>query len=201
VANVEPSKAALLEKRDERELVEQAHTILEEQRDLLAHRMIALVRELEELEPRLQELHLEARRTLRGAVMRHGLGGLRTYARSPSMPDPAAWSRQRMLGVWWVTGPDEVLAPVPQLHGWDVSLELVQAGVVLRLYVELLARIAVRRNNLARLTRAFERTQRRVRALEHIVVPELAATIREIEQVLDETERENLFRSRHARHA
>jgi len=202
VAAIEPSKAVLLEKREERDLVQQARTILEEQRDLLAHRMIALVRELEELGPEANARWLEARRALRGAVMRHGLNGLRAFGRSPEALPDGAWTRERVLGVWWVeqqAGPP--LQPPGMPQGWDASLELAQATVALQRLVELFSRIAVRRNNLERLTAAFERTQRRVRALEHIVVPELTSAIREIEQVLDEAERENLFRSRHARRA
>ncbi len=79
--------------------------------------------------------------------------------------------------------------------GWEVSLELEQLVSAMHVLVELLRRLAVLENNLMRLTAAFRRTQRRVNALDHIVLPELDAAIRNVEAMLEEADRENLVRS------
>ena len=41
----------------------------------------------------------------------------------------------------------------------------------------------------------FRRTQRRVNALEHIVLPELDRSIKDMEERMDEMERDDLVRS------
>ena len=55
--------------------------------------------------------------------------------------------------------------------------------------------LAEAQNNLLRLTDAFRRTQRRVNALDHIVLPEITEAIRVMEETMDEMERDDLVRS------
>ena len=59
--------------------------------------------------------------------------------------------------------------------------------------------LAPRLNNLSRLAAEFRRTQRKVNALEHVIVPELTQSIHEIEFVLEEMERENMVRALHVK--
>ena len=58
-----------------------------------------------------------------------------------------------------------------------------------------LLELAEAENNLVRLTDAFRRTQRRVNALDHIVLPEITEAIRRMEETMDEMERDDLVRS------
>ena len=59
----------------------------------------------------------------------------------------------------------------------------------------LLLPLAAAQNNLLRLTDVFRRTQRRVNALEHIILPELDQSIKGMEDRMDEMERDDLVRS------
>jgi len=45
------------------------------------------------------------------------------------------------------------------------------------------------------MTDAFRRTQRRVNALDHIVLPDITEAIRRMEETMDEMERDDLVRS------
>jgi V/A-type H+-transporting ATPase subunit D len=193
----EISKAVLIERREERALVGQAKNILEEQRDLLAHRMIDLIKRLEVLEQGLDERLAAARTAIRRAILRHGSNAIRGFAREATELPDVRWLPRRILGSVWLAPPaglDD--SPPPELgDGWEVSLELERATIAFHRLIRAGAELAVLYNNLERLTDAFSRTQRRVSALEHIILPDLEGSIKEIERVLDETDRENLVRA------
>ncbi len=196
VAGEAPSKMDLLERREERRLVVEGKTVLEERRDLLAQAMIEAIAEAERAHGDVARQLAEARGWLRHAMLRHGLYGLHRFARPGRWPDPP-WVERRRVGTA-VLEPGSVAedSQTPALgSGWEVSLELEQLVSAMHVLVELLRRLAVLENNLIRLTAAFRRTQRRVNALEHIVLPELDAAIRNVEAMLEEADRENLVRS------
>jgi V/A-type H+-transporting ATPase subunit D len=79
--------------------------------------------------------------------------------------------------------------------GVEVSLESdMTVSAFQQLLIKLLE-LAEAENNLVRLTDAFRRTQRRVNALDHIVLPEITEAIRRMEETMDEMERDDLVRS------
>jgi len=191
------SKAALIERREERGLVGQAKDILEEQRDLLAHRMIELIKHTELRQQELTTRIDEARSAVRRAVLRHGSHGVRAFARDDTGLPDVAWEAKGILGSLWLESPRDLDAGEPPSlgDGWEVSLELERAMLSFHRLIRVGAEMAVHYNNLERLSDAFTRTQRRVSALEHIILPDLEGSIKEIERVLDETDRENLVRA------
>ena len=78
---------------------------------------------------------------------------------------------------------------------WVISLELERLLSALQDALIPLLQLASAQNNLLRLIDVFRRTQRRVNALEHIVLPELDQTIKEMEDRMDEMERDDLVRA------
>ncbi len=191
------SKTELLERRAERDLVHEGKAVLEERRDLLAHFLLDQIRHTEQLVRERDSTFDEARRHLHRTAMRHGLGGVRRFAvGETSLPRPQ-WLKENRLGTGWLVGATAVTARPPREHGdgIDVSLELEMAvSAFQRLLIELLA-LAEAENNLVRLTDAFRRTQRRVNALDYIVLPEIINAIRHMEATMDEMERDDLVRS------
>lgn len=192
-----PSKMQLLERREERALVLEGRTVLEERRDLLAQLMLELIRQAEAEQARLDAVVESARRALRAAVIRHGFYGLRRFAAAQTSAEDPRWRLRNRFGTPWV---EAVAGPPsqPELtlgEGWEISPELELAVVDFQRLLQRLRDYAAAQNNLLRLTAAFRRTQRRLNALDNIIVPELEASIRNLEAMLDEAERESLVRS------
>jgi V/A-type H+-transporting ATPase subunit D len=196
-----PSKAELLEMRDEMRLVAQGKGILEEQRDLLAHRIMDLLRTGAALQQDYANEIAAAGQALREAVLRHGLSGVGSYERTQTAWPAPQWQRHNVFGCVLVEDQSdgEPLARPELGDGWEVSLELERALVHFHRLSGLAVPMAALQNNLGRLTRAFVRTQRRVNALENIILPELRQAIRDTENMLDEMERESLVRIHTAR--
>jgi V/A-type H+-transporting ATPase subunit D len=57
-----------------------------------------------------------------------------------------------------------------------------------------LVQLAEREKAIELLAAEIERTRRRVNALEHVLIPQLTETVRDIQMKLDEAERSNLTR-------
>ncbi len=191
------SKTELLERRAERELVREGKAVLEERRDLLARFLLDQIRYTEQLVRQRDHSLDEARQYLQRAATRHGIGGIRRFAIGETCLPRPQWQTENRLGTGWLVGAAAVAARPPRElgDGIDVSLELELAvSAFQRLLLELLA-LAEAENNLVRLTDAFRRTQRRVNALDFIVLPEITEAIRRMEANMDEMERDDLVRS------
>jgi len=191
------SKTELLERRAERELVREGKTVLEERRDLLAHFMLDQIRYTEQLAKERDHVFDQARQHLRHAAMRHGLSGVGRFAiAETNLPRPQ-WEIENRLGTNWLVGAAAVPEQPPRElgDGVEVSLELdITVSAFQQLLIKLLE-LAEAENNLVRLTDAFRRTQRRVNALDHIVLPDITEAIRRMEETMDEMERDDLVRS------
>lgn len=191
------SRTELLERRAERDLVREGKAVLEERRDLLAHLLLDELRATARLNAERDRLFELAREQLRRAALRHGVGGLRRFATAGSNLARPPWRLENRLGTAWLVGA-AALAETPARDpgaGIDVSLELDGALAALQRLLFALLRSAEAENNLARVTDAFRRTQRRVNALDHIVLPEIDAAIRRMEGGMDEMERDDLVRA------
>jgi V/A-type H+-transporting ATPase subunit D len=197
MADDAPSKTQLLLRRAERDLVSEGKSVLEDRRDLLAHMLVEYMQQTEQL---IAEIGVELQRTgrlFRHCVMRHGVSGLTRFIGVRKPPAVAPWQLQNRLGVPFLQNEQDALATGDQEppEGWVVSLELATTLHALQTLLPALLKLATTENNLLRLVDVFRRTQRRVNALEHIVLPELRQTIKEMEDRMDEMERDDLVRS------
>jgi V/A-type H+/Na+-transporting ATPase subunit D len=192
--NEAPSKTVLLERREERALVGEGKSVLEERRDILAQAMMVELRGATQSFETMTAKLAEALKVLRLAAMRHGPGGLSRLAASPATRQSPGWRvvnhfGTRLLEISRVDG------DMPVESRWDSSEDVALARRHFHDLMPGILETAARTNNLMRLTREFRRTQRKVNALEYVVIPELEQSIRSIEFSLEETERENMVRA------
>lgn len=197
MANDAPSKTVLLERRGERDLVREGKSVLEDRRDLLAHMLVEQIESCEKLLNEARALWASARELLRGAVMRHGPTGL-DYFKGANPFAPADWKVLNRLGTPWLEShrePTPLSTSGPATKDIETSIELAATRRSVTQLLETLTALAVAQNNLTRLVEAFRRTQRRVNALEHIILKDLNETIKNMEDRMDEMERDDLVRT------
>ena len=197
MADDAPSKTQLLARRDEKALVDEGRSVLEDRRDLLAHMLVEQLRLTERLVAETGAELRHAGRLFRGSVMRHGIGGLTRLTGHESERATQAWVMENRLGVPFMQASPEALESTDgeMPESWAISLELAATLRALHRLLPLLLELAAAENNLLRLVDVFRRTQRRVNALEHIVLPDLARSIKDMEDRMDEMERDDLVRS------
>jgi V/A-type H+-transporting ATPase subunit D len=140
-------------------------------------------------------LYREAAPGLAEAVAVHGLEGLQVHPAPPA--DAAQVTRQArtFLGVALQAAELALPAPAPAAAVVPSPEARRVADRFHRLLTESAA-LAALTGNLERLLAEYRRTERRARALEDVLLPELEATLAEVEQRLEEQELEEAVRVR-----
>lgn len=195
MSNVTPTRSAALELAEERRAMHEGYRFLDEKRLLLAAEMLA---ELHRYELALRDFNASlgaARAALQAAVARHGLDGVQVYPVAALEKMDMRIVEHQLLGVRLF---DAVLQAQPAA---TASAEFIspEAEQCRGRFAELLrqaAPLAALAGNLERLRHEYRRTERRARALEEVLIPEMDAVISDIEMRLEELDQEEAIRTR-----
>jgi V/A-type H+-transporting ATPase subunit D len=197
MSEITPTRAAVLELQDERRAMREGYEFLDEKRLLLAAEML---RELKQYGAAWREFEQALRAAgtrLREAVARHGLQGVQVYPAANLDKVELMTAMQRLLGVRLQTAQLslEPGAATPPVHPSAEAEQCRQAFLAVLAQAAPLAALA---GNLERLRHEYRRTERRARALEDVLLPELSATLAELDARLEEVEQEEAIRVRQA---
>lgn len=199
MAETVATRSAALALVDERALMRQGYQFLDEKRMLLAAEMLRALAQHEALNAQLAQALDAARAALRRALQRHGLEALLAYPAVTPAPAAPPLQRSQFLGVPLVaaqwqptpaTAPDAI-DPSPEARACRAAFEALLAPLV---------GLAACSNNLERLAAEYRRTERRARALENVLLPEIEASLQAIEGQLELADQEESVRIRKAGH-
>jgi V/A-type H+-transporting ATPase subunit D len=190
-----PTRAAVLELQDERRAMREGHAFLDEKCLLLAAEMLAQLRLHAQHREAFDAAFRGARNALRAAIARHGLEGLQVYPVPDEVPGTLAREPRSLLGVAlqsvrWDTVPAAAAPTVAR------SPEAEDCRCAFAALFVCAAHLAALSGNLLRLSREYDRSVRRARALHDVLLPELEASVRDMEARLEEIEQEDALRVR-----
>ncbi len=195
MAEVAATRSAALALTDERALMRQGYEFLDEKRMLIAAEMLRGLTQHKALLAQLVQLLNAAQAALRQALLRHGLEGLLAYP--PITPAPARPQTKRslFLGVPLLTAalPSQTSA---EAEAVDASPEARNCRAAFVDLLPLLVDLAACTNNLERLAAEYRRTERRARALENVLLPEIESALATIEGQLELADQEEALRIR-----
>lgn len=192
---VAPTRASAIELADERKLMRQGYEFLDEKRMLLASEMLRQLAEYQRLSEKLTAETKDAARSLAAAVERHGLDDLQVYPVPAEPPRPAAPERTVFLGVPLMTArPFEQMGSAPPA-ALDPSPEAAACRAAFERLLQSAAELGTLACNLHRLAREYRRTDRRARALENVLLPEVEDAIKRVDEQLDTMDREDIVRA------
>jgi len=190
MSDVSPTRSAVIELKDERRAMHEGHVFLDEKCLLLAGEILRELERYGQLQRHFLALYTGAQAALQAAVARHGLQGLQVYP--PGGLDSAKLhvAARSLMGVrlqqaeWQAgtVGGSEPVQPSPEAR----ACRLAFAEVLTRA-----AELASMSGNLERLSREYQRSVRRARALQDVMLPELDRSIADIEGRLEELEQED----------
>jgi V/A-type H+-transporting ATPase subunit D len=193
-----PTRAAVLQMQEEQGVVKEAYTFLDEKRLLLASELLRQLKLYQQQKKQLDVLHARASDAMRLAVMQHGFDYLQVY---PAGINDRVFFNQHKRNFMGVT----LVEIEQQARGADIeaaakplaSIVSVRAEICRRLFcdiVESSAAAAAVSGNLYRLLREYRLTERRSRALENVILPEIEQKLREMNQHLEELDLEDAIR-------
>ena len=189
-----PSQSAVLELREEKGIVLEAYDFLDEKRLLLAAELLKQLTDFEKLGDRLEQQRHLCRSALGSAVARHGLHGVQFYP--PADIEARLSNEQRpFMGVTLVKSQLEVEDRPDTRQALNASPEAVETSKALRQLLQLAAVLAGISGNLHRLMDEYQKTERRARALENVVIPEIEQLLVNMTSQLEEFDQEEIIRT------
>jgi V/A-type H+-transporting ATPase subunit D len=197
---IPPTKSALLGLRRQVAFLEQGHVMLERKRELLTRLVYERLDQYRRLRTEVRTGLKDAYRWLALAHMRMGSQmlrqsslGLRPAIRLGILP-------RSSIGVEYPSVEATLLPLQPVGLMWtDASFDAARSKLAQAAL--LLARLGEAETALWRLLAEQRKTQKRVNALKYNVIPRYRATIRYIQSVLEEEERNTLFQIKILRQA
>ncbi len=189
---VPPTKNTLLELRKQTRFLEDGHALLERKRELLTRLVYERVGEYQKLR---RETHAAIKSAYRWLAMAHLRMGSRALQQAGLGIAPTLQINiipKRSMGVEYPAVSTERLPMEPVgLLGTDTSFD--ETRKELTNTALLLTRLGESEMALSRLMAEQRKAQKRVNALKYNIIPRYRDTIRYIESVLEEEERNVLF--------
>jgi V/A-type H+/Na+-transporting ATPase subunit D len=193
------TRIAQLELKDEQRLVKEGYELLDEKRIRLVAEIRAQLGRLRRWQGDVRKAQKSARGSLIAALNRHGIDELSGYPPLSADEGEFKFARTRLFGLelleaQWHAGAarltERPVNPSPE------------ARVCSREYRELLEPLvmtAVCSLNLKRLMREYVRTERRARAIENVLLPEIESSLKVVEEQLEILDQEEIARVRQHR--
>jgi V/A-type H+-transporting ATPase subunit D len=189
-----PTRSAILQLREEQAVISEAYDFLDEKRLLLAAELLKNLNQYEELLTEYKRVHQSARAALIRTIERHGLHGTQIYPSHFLADSTLQSTSSQFMGVSLLKSRLEMPDEQEPLRISNASPE---ASASADLFVELTTLVAVLASlsgNLHRLLAEYRRTERRARALENVVIPEINETLMKMSVQLEEMDQEDIIR-------
>jgi V/A-type H+-transporting ATPase subunit D len=193
-SNLAPTRSAILQLREEYDVVLEAYDFLDEKRLLLAAEILRQLRDYEKLLDDYEALRQRAERALVATIQRHGLHGTQVYPGHYLENAEMQTDATHFMGVTLTTNelqiPDigelpPVCNPSPEAESCRKQfLELTR----------LAAKLSGVSGNLHRLLAEYRRTERRARVLENVIIPEMSQSLQVMSTRLEELDQEDSVR-------
>lgn len=192
------TKSEALALAEESRLLRDGYRFLDEKRMLLAGEMLRQLRHYDRLSSELEQARATALAAFGGALQRHGLDELQAHRAAAAQFEPPATVKSSFLGVDLLRLADAVPARPPAIDTGRLNLspEVRAAEAAFALLAGLACEAGVTAGNLTRLAREFRRTERRAKALENVLLPELDAVLKRVTEQLDSLDQEEAVRVR-----
>lgn len=190
MADLAPSRSAILELREERQAMAEGYAFLDEKCLAIAGEIVRELARYEALAVGARQASEDAAQALASALARHGLAELQAYP-PPAGPGPSlGWRVRSVMGVKLADGTLVPGGSWPEQPGWG-SPEAVACREAFGRLLALAPALAGAVGNLERLSEEYRRSSRRARALNDVLIPEAGTAIAALETGLEDLERED----------
>lgn len=195
---VRPTRAELLERREQIKLAEQGMDLLKQKRDALLIEFMGVMDETLRLSESLQKAVSEAQYSLAVAKAVDGTVALRSAGMATKGEIVVDMTGTKIMGVSVpvvTKGESPIRSSFTRGYAvTGVSSRVDETADKYERILDVIIEYADIETRLKRLGEEIQKTNRRVNALEQVTVPQLREQVTYIRQTLDERAREDLFR-------
>ena len=192
--NIPPTRSNLLRMKKELKFAREGYEILDRKRIVLTSELIRVAHDAEALQKEVWDLLTKAYRSLEQARLTMGEDNVEWAALSVNKTVDVQLKFRGVMGV---------AVPTVEAHGelidmtyglGDTPATLDEASAAFREVVKKIPELSELVTAVWRLAGELRKTQRRVKALQYIFIPQYEETVLFIKAALDEREREETFR-------
>jgi V/A-type H+-transporting ATPase subunit D len=197
VENISPTRVNLIQTKKTLNLAESGRDTLERKRDILLRELRTSIYDAERARKELSDIIVEAYKSLRQASLANGSENIANVALGSSFEANFLVDFRSIMGV---------TVPIVELqsesdarpdYGFaNTSAELDKAFRQFHRLLELIAELAQAEGTTFQIANDVRKTQRRVTALKEVLIPRYRNTVKRIELVLEEKDREDFVRTK-----
>jgi V/A-type H+-transporting ATPase subunit D len=192
--NVNATRMTLLRLRKRVALASRGHRLLSEKRDEICRQLVQIARDIKPLRERVEKELLQTSRRFMMARATMEPEDMRAAMEVPTKKFSLAVSFSSIMSVQVPNLTKEISGDIMCYGFGSTSGELDVALRALERAFDSLIELAEKEKQAQLLAIELQMTRRRVNVLEHVVIPELADTIKFIHNKLGEAERDNISR-------
>ena len=193
---VPPTRGQLLDLQDSLTQIREGHGLLDQKREVLLQELMKRLKQAKELNERGREAIETARDALVEARIHMGTDRIRWLSQSPGVEVETSIRAESIMGVEVPLVTIEINKQAFPYGPGNTSPAVDRARQRWLEVLNLLAEMTEVISTVWRLAQELRKTQRRVNALEDIVIPRYVATIDSIEDKLAEEERASIIRAK-----
>ncbi len=190
------SRGQLQELRDEQKVVREGFEFLEQKRMLIAAEIMRELRRHQALYQAFSASHADAITALGRAIGFHGLEGVQVYPPRPFADGSLSFAERRFLDLRLIDAETQGAAVDRSRPAELPSIEAELCAEAFRALIDGAARMAAIATSIARLLEDYRKTERRARALENVILPEIDDTVKDFEDQLEAMDQEDAIRVR-----
>ncbi len=194
-----PTRSNLRTMRERLALAREGHQLLNKKRDVLIMEILRLITDAERIQREVDKEFVRAYQVMQEARAVMGTERVRRLALSRPQEVDVEITPRSIMGV--VVPSVRYTVPERRMtYGFgDTSVLLDQVQQQWSIVLSRMGQLAEKVTTVWRLALELRRTQRRVNALEHIFIPSYEETVDYIREMLEEKDREDLFRLKRAK--
>ncbi len=192
--NVSPTKSKLIETKRSLVLAREGHTLLDKKRNVLIREMMRLIDSAREIQENMEIVFTNAYESFQKANLSIGIEHVEEVGIAIEEFSDLAIRLKSIMGVE-IPEIDDISEEIRLSYGFvktDANLD--GAHKSFKKALSLIANLAEIETTVYRLAREIKKTQRRVNALENVLIPQYEETVKFIESYIEETERDDFFR-------
>lgn len=191
--NIAPTKSNLLAMKEQLAVSTNGYELLEEKREILVRELMHMVEQVKVLEKDIEKVTAQAYPALKRMLMTEGADQIERISHAVHYDFDMSEKKVTVGGMPFSS--IDVVLPEKELF-YSFNGTYASTDAVINKFFELLSlltQMASIRTIVWRLAEEVRKTQRRVNALDKMIIPQTKETKAYIESVLEERERDNTF--------
>ncbi len=192
--NLFPTKGNLILAKNTLRLSKQGYELLDKKRNILIREMMALIDKTKELQASIDSTFAEAYSALRHTNVSMGLNRVRRIAQAIPVEESVHLRFRSVMGVELPIVTSDPIKVQPRYGFTQSDSSLDEAYMKFTKVKELTLVLAEVETSVYRLATNIAKTQKRANSLKNVTIPRYERIVKDIQDVLDEKEREEFTR-------